>query len=149
MNSWYNILCHVLNSILFYISGLCTAAVEWQELHEDNAFTLNSEILQWSQSAEHVTYVIYHFFPAIHSDEYCMVLVATIKVTEKKKLKLRHGRCTAKRNLQIKYFLNSLSLHQPYPSNKARSKSNTNEAGRYSIVQMIMMAGQDHSLDAC
>jgi len=31
-----------------------------------------------------VTYVIYHFFPAIHSDEYCMVLVATIKVTERK-----------------------------------------------------------------
>jgi len=38
------------------ISGLCTAAVERQELHKDNVFTLNSETLQCMQLvAEHVT----------------------------------------------------------------------------------------------
>jgi len=40
--------CHAsyLNSVLSYISGLCTAAVE---LHEDKVFTLNSEVLQCTQ----------------------------------------------------------------------------------------------------
>jgi len=40
---------HVLNSVLSYISGLCTAAVEQQELHEDNSFALTSDILQCTQ----------------------------------------------------------------------------------------------------
>jgi len=35
-------ICDVLKSVLSYISGLCTAAVEQQELHEDNLFILNS-----------------------------------------------------------------------------------------------------------
>ena len=43
-NQVYNV-CDVFDSVLSYISGLCTAAVEQQELHEDNTFTLNSEIL--------------------------------------------------------------------------------------------------------
>jgi len=34
---------------LSYISGLCTAAVEQQELHEGDAFTLKSEIYQCIQ----------------------------------------------------------------------------------------------------
>jgi len=42
---------HVLN--LSYIPGLRTAAVKQQELHEDSAFTLNYEILQCTQWAEH------------------------------------------------------------------------------------------------
>jgi len=37
-------ICDVLYSVLPCISGLCTAAMERQELHEDNTFTLNSEI---------------------------------------------------------------------------------------------------------
>ena len=48
-----------LDSVLSSISGLCTAAVEQQELHEDNTFTLNSEILQCTQWAELVSF---HFF---------------------------------------------------------------------------------------
>jgi len=48
-NQQKSIACHVLNSVLSYISGLCTAAVERWELHEDNTFTLNSEILQCTQ----------------------------------------------------------------------------------------------------
>ena len=44
-NKSKNMTC-VMYSVLSYISGLCTAVVEQQELHEDNVFTLNSEILQ-------------------------------------------------------------------------------------------------------
>jgi len=34
---------YLANSTVFVLfSGLCTAAVEQQELHEDNIFTLNS-----------------------------------------------------------------------------------------------------------
>ena len=65
----------ISQSVLSYISGLCTAAVERQELHKDNMFTLNSVSCSESQYAEHLTYVINHFF---HNDEYSMLLVATI-----------------------------------------------------------------------
>ena len=53
---------YLISSVLSCISGLCIAAVEQQELQEHDTFTLNSEILQCTQQAEHVTYVINHFF---------------------------------------------------------------------------------------
>lgn len=62
----------VLN--LSYISGLRTAAMKQQELHKDRVFTLNYEILQCTQWAEHELCP----FHTIHNNEYCMVLVATI-----------------------------------------------------------------------
>jgi len=34
----------------------CTAAVDWQELHKDNTFTLNSEILQGTQKGKLVSF---------------------------------------------------------------------------------------------
>ena len=40
-----NNICHLLNSVLSYISDLLTAAVGRHELHvQDNTFTLNSKI---------------------------------------------------------------------------------------------------------
>jgi len=37
-------MCDVHNSVSSYILGLCTAAVEQQELHKNNMFTPNPEI---------------------------------------------------------------------------------------------------------
>jgi len=69
------ILCHVLNSVLSYISGLCTAAVEQQELHEDNTFALNSEIPSIGRT--YVTYVTIHFLIMMSSVWY-FYTIATI-----------------------------------------------------------------------
>jgi len=96
MSGWFQ-----NNSVLSYISGLCTAAVEQLELHKDNMFTLNSEIPS-RQSMWPMLSIIFSY------DECCMVLVY-----------MTHGgvvwailhndarRCTST-NLQS---LNSLSLH--------------------------------------
>ena len=85
------------------ILGLCTAAVEWQELHEDNTFTLNSGILQCSQLVELIPFMWPILF---HNDEHCMVLVVTYHgvVVLSTMMPLNSGVW----KLDALYFLNSL-----------------------------------------
>jgi len=61
--------CRLLNCVLTYISDLCTATVEQQELHKDITCTLNSESRQDTCPTLSIIF---------HNDEYCIMHVATI-----------------------------------------------------------------------
>jgi len=64
----------VLNSVLSYISGLCTAAVE---LHKDTHWILRLCRVP-VPSRQNMWPMLAIIFRTIHNDQYCMVLVAAM-----------------------------------------------------------------------
>ena len=101
-------------------------------------------------------------FPiAIHNDEYCILLIATIKLNswwfsfephhtpQWCLLTVEHGRCTATWNLQSTYFLDSLCLAIPDILSAMHEVKEWRMLFQHCVCNIMRLSQMpDHSLDA-
>jgi len=148
---------NILSSVLSYISGLCTAAVEWRACWFLRFCSVPSRQNLWPMLS-----IVFH---AIHNDEYCIVLVAIMKLLVisfepcSKMMPLSSecmqcGRCTATRNLQKQLFPKFFkstpailpAIHEAWSEAMPHETGGSSIDNRYALLSIIARLAQLQSV---